>query len=249
MAPIRLKWTPELVAKFWDGFSHTKLTEFSFARQAGIAVTVAIKHMVSEDTRVVDFGAGDGDLVEVMLDRGFQVAAYEPSVERARKIEARLSGKSGFLGTVGANDNAQFDIVLMTEVIEHILDEELEVTLQRVSSLIKEGGILVVTTPNAEDLELGMAYCPVSNVLFHRWQHVRSFTGDSLRELLSRFDLQEVVTHFVSFDYGIFGPFDPNAGAAEMAVPDFLTKLWKNEPVRIGSETNILYVGRKLNLR
>ena len=34
-------------------------------------------------------------------------------------------------------------------------------------------------------MELQSAYCPSCSTLFHRWQHVRSFTPESLADLLA----------------------------------------------------------------
>ena len=135
----------------------------------------------------------------------------------------------------------------MVEVIEHILDEQLDETLGRLAALTKPAGTLVVTTPNNEDLDLGMAYCPVSNLLFHRWQHVRSFTRETLCAVLDRFGFDEVVTHHVSFDDAIYCPTDPIWGQPdpEAPLPDYITKLRRNEQARIGNENTLLYIGRK----
>jgi hypothetical protein len=104
-----------------------------------------------------------------------------------------------------------------------------------------------VTTPNNEDLELGMAYCPVSNTLFHRWQHVRSFTGESLSCLLSRHGISPIVVHRVEFRAALFEPFDPRWGGQEFITesPSHLVALRADIPIRMGSEANLLFIGRK----
>ena len=40
-----------------------------------------------------------------------------------------------------------FDVVLLIEVIEHILDEQLESSLKHLADFTKPGGLLIVTTP------------------------------------------------------------------------------------------------------
>ena len=161
----RLTWTPALVERFWAGIGRTRLTEYAFGRQGGKSLVIAVEHHLPRDGRVLDYGAGDGDLAEFLLDRGYKVAAYEPSGSRRHRLVGRLAGHGGFLGVIGPETNEQFDVVLMVEVIEHILDEELDQGLRRVHGLLKDDGTLIVTTPNNEDLELGMAYCPVSETL------------------------------------------------------------------------------------
>jgi 2-polyprenyl-3-methyl-5-hydroxy-6-metoxy-1,4-benzoquinol methylase len=245
MKPERLKWTPELVSRFWDGFSHTQLVQFSFSKQAGPSLLIAVDHLLPRNGEVLDFGAGDGDLVRLLCERGFRASAYEPSAGRVQNLESALSDVDGFGGVIGQSSSAQFDVVIMTEVVEHILDEEMEGTLRRLAELTKPGGTLVVTTPNNEDLELGMTYCPVSNMLFHRWQHVRSFTETTLPMLLRQHGFAEIVTHRIGFDAAVFLPVDPQLPASRDELPDYIVKLRRNEKAFIGSEANLLYIGRR----
>lgn len=245
--PERLQWTPALVDRFWDGFSHTRLVEYSFSKQGGRSLLIAVDHLLPRTGKVVDFGAGGGHLVRLMLERGLRVAAYEPSNARLDNLRALVGEFPSFLGVTGADSEETFDALVMAEVIEHILDEDLDPTLRRMAALVKPGGTLIVTTPNNEDLDLGMAYCPASNQLFHRWQHVRSFTRDSLCALLDRFGIDEVATHYVGFDDNLFVPFDELWGGAppQTELPDYLVRLRRNEPAQIGSGGNLLFVGRR----
>jgi 2-polyprenyl-3-methyl-5-hydroxy-6-metoxy-1,4-benzoquinol methylase len=247
MKPERLKWTPELVGRFWDGFSQTQLVQFSFSKQAGQSLLIAIDHLLPRDGKVLDFGAGDGHLVHLLCERGFCATAYEPSAGRMQNLEVALAGIERFGGVIGRDAPSKFDLVLMAEVIEHVLDDELDITLGRLADLTKPGGTLIVTTPNNENLELGMTYCPVSNMLFHRWQHVRSFTETTLPKLLHDYGFEEVVTHRVGFDAAVFLPVDPQSPTApnEDQLPDYIAKLRRNEKALIGGETNLLYVGRR----
>lgn len=247
MKPERLEWTPELVGRFWDGFAQTQLVQFSFSKQAGQSLLIAIDHLLPCDGRILDFGAGDGHLVRLLCERGFSTTAYEPSIGRVQNLEEKLAGIERFDGVISADASCSFDLVIMAEVIEHILDDELDATLKRLAELTKPGGLLVVTTPNNENLELGMTYCPVSNMLFHRWQHVRSFTETSLSRLLHDYDFEELVTHQVGFDAAVFLPLDPQQPKPpnENELPDYIIKLRRNERALIGSQANLLYIGRR----
>jgi len=243
----RLTWTPELVERFWAGVSQTRLSEYSFSRQAGKSLMIAVEHHLSHDARVLDYGAGDGELVELLLDRGYRVAAYEPSTSRGDRLLRLVGGQQRFLGVLDGKAKQQFDVVFMIEVIEHILDQDLDDALQRMRDLLKNGGTLIVTTPNNEDLELGMVYCPVSNMLFHRWQHVRSFTAESLTALLRHYDISPVVVHHLEFRSDSFVPFDRHWGGDRFISerPSHLEALRADVPVRHGSESNLLFIGRK----
>jgi len=100
-----------------------------------------------------------------------------------------LEARKGFLGFATIDDllgdSRRFDAVFLLEVIEHLDDQWLDTTLKQARALLKENGLLVVTTPNEERLEDSMVYCPVSNVIFHRWQHMRSWSSTTLLNCLS----------------------------------------------------------------
>lgn len=78
---------------------------------------------------------------------GWQAVGVEPSLagERGRR-ELGVDIRSGLLGDVG--DIGQFDLVLASEVLEH-LDEPAEL-LSQIRVLLADGGRLVLTTPAAE---------------------------------------------------------------------------------------------------
>jgi SAM-dependent methyltransferase len=221
--------------------------EYAFSRLAGKSLVVAIEHQLPKDGVILDYGAGDGDLVRLLAERGYAVAAFEPSEQRKGTLLRQLSGVSGFRGVVDARTREQFDVVLMVEVIEHILDESLVSSLRRVHGLLKDGGTLIVTTPNSEDLELGMAYCPVSNLLFHRWQHVRSFTAESLSGLLGQHGFSPLVVHHLDFHPELYVPYDPHwsDGPVKPERPAYLEDLRADVPAQVGGASNLLFIGRK----
>ncbi len=241
----KIIWTSQLVEKFWNGFAQTRLVELSFSRLAGKSLITAIDHLLPMSSKILDFGAGDGDLAKLLCARNLKVAAYEPSAERAQLLEAKMAGID-FLGIVNADSNAAFDVVLMIEVIEHILDEDLDDCLKHICSLMRPGGMLIVTTPNNEDLDLNMVYCPISNTLFHRWQHVRSFTQQSLVHLLQKFGLREIVTHQIEFNDAYFLKYDRIWGDLEAYSnpPAYIRDIRNNMAAIVGAGSNLLYVGR-----
>jgi 2-polyprenyl-3-methyl-5-hydroxy-6-metoxy-1,4-benzoquinol methylase len=181
----RLEWTPELVNSFWNGVAQTRLDELSFGRVAGPAFLEAVRPFLKPGGRHLDYGAGSGHIIRLLVDQGYPTAGFDPSPERQAALLHRVGERPGFLGAVGADSGEQFDVVLLMEVIEHLLDPDLSPMLARVNRFLPVGGRFIVSTPNSEDLELQSAYCPSCRTLFHRWQHVRSFTPESLAALLA----------------------------------------------------------------
>lgn len=244
--PKPMQWTPETVGDFWTAFSRTRLTELSFARGAAKPLLLAIRHHLRPGARCLDFGAGSGHLIAALLEEGLQAAAFEPSVGRRAVIHARFAGQSGFLGVVGTDHDQQYDIVFAAEVVEHILDSEFDATLAMMARFLAPGALLVVTTPHNEDLDLSGCICPNCSTLFHRWQHVRSFTPASLEAVLQQHGIEPIVTHILDFnaahytDLSRFDGTDPPE-----TIPQYLRALRADQPIRIGAETSILTLGRR----
>jgi SAM-dependent methyltransferase len=97
--------------------------------------------------RWLDFGAGAGGLVRYVNEHvtGARCVGYD---EGAMVAQARQSGIA-FLdeSDLAAHGNA-FDVVTMIEVVEHLPDP-VDV-LRKVRALLKPGGLLFLTTGNAE---------------------------------------------------------------------------------------------------
>ena len=183
----RIHWTPQLVSTFWDGVAQTELDNLSFGKVAGPDFIELISKFLVPGGRHLDFGAGSGHVLQILLDRGLNAAGFDPSPDRQALLFNKIGGHQNFLGVQGADSNEQYDVVLLMEVIEHILDDDFQQVLERVAMFVKPGGSLIVSTPNNENLETASVYCPVSDIFFHPWQHVRSFTPDKLSGCLAGF--------------------------------------------------------------
>jgi SAM-dependent methyltransferase len=254
----QLQWTPELVGRFWDAVARSPLAELNFARTSGAKLLAFVSDYIKPEKRCLDFGAGDGDLMRLLVERGCRVAGYEPAEERRKKILAQDFARSpNFLGLVDDTCKDVFDVLIAADVIEHILDADLPRVLNRWRQFLSPGGILIVTTPNNEDLAANSTYCPVSGLWFHRMQHVRSFTGETLNALFAPLGFTRLHDHHVDFSsnaelmrqlrvvtrenrlrrrYGHLYPLIPNRRRKREGK--------KKRDLRVGNESHLIYVGR-----
>ena len=183
----RIHWTPQLVNKFWDGVAQTELDNLSFGKVAGPNFIALIGDYLAPGGRHLDFGAGSGHILQLLLDRGLNTAGFDPSPERQAKLIEKVGGYKNFMGIKGLDCNEEFDVVLLIEIVEHVLDEDFDKVLEQVAKFVKPGGYLIASTPNNENLESSSVYCPVSDMFFHPWQHVRSFTPDQLSDCFKNY--------------------------------------------------------------
>lgn len=189
--PIR--WTNENVSRLWDYYSRTPpYSEIYFSKVLGDRILRHSGLPLSDPIDVLDFGCGPGFIWEHLrkLESAWNYTGVDFSPDSVKKLETMASGNPKFCGAhhisglpMNLSSN-RFDAVLLFEVVEHLQNTDLDGTLAEARRLLKSGGVMVVTTPNNEDLSKSTRFCPDCGALFHEWQHVRSWTVDTLRQRL-----------------------------------------------------------------
>lgn len=98
----------------------------------------------------LDIGCGAGGYLLAARDLGFEVRGIEPSSSHSEVARTRLKlpVTTGYFESGGLSE--QFDVVMLSHVIEHILDPKK--FLRDVFEVVSPGGCLVVVTPNVESL-------------------------------------------------------------------------------------------------
>ena len=132
---------------------------------AAVLATVQ-RHGYPPPCRVLDLGAGSGAWAARLAGVGYNVVAVERDEDVYRFKGARLvvADLDVSLGDPGTG----FDVVTAIEVIEHL--ESPRQFLRRCSDVLRIGGILVLTTPNIENV--------ASRLLFLRTGYLRHFGPD-----------------------------------------------------------------------
>lgn len=99
--------------------------------------------------RIVDIGCGNGYLAGLLADRGFDVIGIEPSADgiaQARAAHPTVRFEELPVDSeLGARIGEDFDVVIATEVIEHLPAPR---TLLRAGlQLLRPGGRMLISTP------------------------------------------------------------------------------------------------------
>ncbi|MBL4757457.1 MAG: class I SAM-dependent methyltransferase [Rhizobiales bacterium] len=252
--PEPIIWTPELVNRFWDGLAQAGLDDvMAFGRMARRCIHWVINDQLKPAGRHLDYGAGGGEVAAYLIERGYPFAVFEPSGERQRKTERLLADLEGFIPDVGPKDEGSFDAVTCFEVLEHVLDEDIDKVCDELAAYVRPGGRLIISTPNNEDLRCGMIYCPVSNKLFHRWQHVRQVTPEWITNMFAARGFTKICLHQLDFDENLFLPFlhhmglapAPGKKAGADIMPLHIHQVINNIDSIFGGATRLLYIGEK----
>jgi 2-polyprenyl-6-hydroxyphenyl methylase/3-demethylubiquinone-9 3-methyltransferase len=146
--------------------------------------------------RVLDIGCGAGLLCEPLARLGAQVIGVDPSESNiaAAKLHADRSHVSIDYRCTTLEEmdpRERFDIVLAMEVVEHVVD--VGAFLTRCASVLKPGGLMVVSTLNRTWKSFALAIVGAEYVLrwlprgTHQWE--KFVTPDELAHHLDRADL------------------------------------------------------------
>jgi SAM-dependent methyltransferase len=204
----RVEWDSRKIGRFWSYLTSTPHAERSyFSGLFGDRIlTIAEQYLPLRDARILDYGCGPGLLLKKMLDRRFHASGLEFSEESAKKARSHCQNYSTFGGVTVASQLPSsvkphsVDVVFLVEVVEHLLPHEREQTLQEITRLLAPGGHLVLTTPHNEDLGRVETLCPDCGCVFHPWQHVSSFSIESLCNLLRNYGFESSLCRATTLD-------------------------------------------------
>ena len=200
-----LQWTQEMAVRFWDYESNFPDRYFTYRHGAEV-VRQLRGHLLGRGT-VLDYGCGPGYLLGELLDAGIEAAGLDFSPATVSKVNERFSGRATFRGAFlpeQLKENARaFNVITVLEVVEHLYDEPLEQLLSALPDFLAPEGVVVFSTPNEEDLAESTLLCPVSGQVFHRWQHVRSWSQQSLTAYLEARGYQVLQCFTTNFRGGL----------------------------------------------
>ncbi|MEK7811592.1 MAG: class I SAM-dependent methyltransferase [Pseudomonadota bacterium] len=144
--------------------------------------------------KLLDVGCGGGRFLNRMQKRGWKVEGSDFDEQAARKVTHKYAIKT-HVGDLShcklPADN--FDVITMSQTIEHLYIPN--TTLHECLRILKPGGLLILTTPNAESMganEFGS--------FWRGWEaprHLHLFTVNSLKRLVQRagFEVPEALTY------------------------------------------------------
>ncbi len=169
--------------KIWNHFQNENVDVFkdSWGRLKSISKDI------EKSEKVLNIGVGGGIFEAIAIAKGIDIYALDPSSDAIEKIKQRFNlgnkAKVGQCQDIPFNDET-FDVIVMSEVIEHLATETITNTLNEVLRTLKTNGRLIGTVPARENLEQNMVVCPDCGCQFHRWGHLQSFDIEKIRNLL-----------------------------------------------------------------
>ena len=139
---------------------------------------------------VADVGCGGGSFLDLAKGAASRTLAIEPDQNYHASLAQRGHEVFPYASAALAQYRGGVDVAVSFSVIEHI--ERPREFLAEIRALLKPGGKLLLSTPNARDFLLEI--CPEYRAFFYRKVHLWYFDGDALRHLakLAGFDRCEI---------------------------------------------------------
>jgi SAM-dependent methyltransferase len=135
---------------------------------------------------VLDVGCGGGWVATALCPKGYEVVSFDISPKNTQEVLARnpSPNHSAVAGDVFALpfQPASFDIVIASEIIEHVYDPGL--FAKGLLEILKPGGTLIITTPYKE--KIVYALCVHCNRPTPLSAHLHSFDEKKLATLFPK---------------------------------------------------------------
>jgi SAM-dependent methyltransferase len=179
-------------------------------REACLDVARTVSRFVPPGSSILDFGAGAADKTAVLQQLGYVCSAYDDLADPWHTPDRRTTilsfaesaGIDYLTGTALPDFGpAQFDIVMLHDVLEHLHSSPRELLLALVR-LIRGGGFLYATVPSAVNIRKRIAVLlGKSNYQRFDWYywsrtpyrgHIREYARDDLERLARYLCLERV---------------------------------------------------------
>ncbi len=200
--------------------------------------------------KVLDIGCGAGTLCFYIASKGIEVLGVDISTkainacrESVRNMNLEKISKFKVVNFPEESVSGKFDLVIFTEVIEHLRDDKL--ALKKIFNLLNRGGIAIITTPSLNAPLYRLRY---ANAFDKRVGHLRRYTVDSLSKKCESNGFEVVETKKIEGVLRNFLFLNSYAGKLVRFIKFFISDivtLIDNILIPIFGESNIVVVLKK----
>jgi SAM-dependent methyltransferase len=172
--------------ELWSHYQTGRLEVFAGSKSR-LDFLVRFAGRLASGRSLLNIGCGDGYLERRAQQKKWSVISVDPdpsSISRLRSLG--VDARCGLIESLPV-DPQSVDVVICTEVLEHLTTDALEGGLSEIRRVLKPGGLPIGTVPYRETLAQNQVFCPDCKKTFHRWGHQQSFDEGGIRSVLGRY--------------------------------------------------------------
>ena len=140
-----------------------------------------LRHIPHDANDLLDVGCGDAVATNRLPQRGRVVGVDFSVVALSRAQTLAVCASLDAL----CFPDASFDLVLATEVLEHLTTPVLDHAVREMARVARK--YCIISVPNRERLRFARVTCPMCTSSLHVWGHLQSYTPDRLATLIPGF--------------------------------------------------------------
>ena len=153
-------------------YDHLKKEKFN---QYKLAITVTL----SKVKRILDIGCGNCEV--------FDLITLENPIAECLGVEPELANEKYSVITPealhkNAHELGKFDLIQMSEVIEHTTPKEAEEYIRTISKVLSDDGLCVIATPNPKNLNTILSFYDIPD-------HVKPYSASAIRFMAEKHGL------------------------------------------------------------
>ncbi len=176
----------------WSHFQNQRAVSFDASKDR-LNALIRYAERSAGGRSLLNIGCGNGYLEAAAQKKNWKVVSVDPDRESVARLgSAGIDARCGVIQALPVPSESM-DVVICTEVLEHIPCEHLSSGIAEIHRVLKPRGALIGTVPYRENLVDNEVYCTHCQHIFHRWGHQQSFDEDKMRSLLEAcFELRVV---------------------------------------------------------
>jgi len=200
---------------------------YLLARKYTLRKKINILRNLKKKGTILDYGCGTGEFLNACKSNGWIISGLEPSPDaraKANQLNQILIHES--LDEI----QKKYDTITLWHVLEHVAD--LNDTLKKLSSLLKENGIIFIAVPNYESYDAH--YYKQNWAAFDVPRHLWHFDKNSMETLLIKncLTIESIVPMKLDSFY-----------------VSLLSEKYKNNKQTLTGMAKAFYIGLKSNLK
>ncbi|MEW6009208.1 MAG: class I SAM-dependent methyltransferase [Candidatus Omnitrophota bacterium] len=136
---------------FWPGEKVSFHPDINIYTRQRKKLNLLKKYINNKTGEVLDVGTGSGEFLELMKDNGWRVSGveYAKTTSEYARENLHLNVKTGDLLETNFQ-SCYFDLVTLWDSLEHLYSPK--ETLIEINRILKDDGLLVISTPNIDNL-------------------------------------------------------------------------------------------------